>query len=136
MTIPLCAALSICVWLVVLNRSEVLHHFGPFLVLAGISIAAWLLVVLGFLVPSVLHVWPQAAVFGLALGGAVTVHQCYPLLFSLTLIALISYIGAVWISSPLQAGVAIDAAVSLVIAALISLELISKLMPITSSQGQ
>lgn len=134
--IPLFAIVTAWVSLIALRRSEVLHHLGPFLVLAGISIAAWLLVVLGFLVPPVLPVWPQAAVFGLALGGTVVVHQRYPRLFSLSLIILMSYTGTVWFFSPLQSALTIDPTAAFALAALISWGLVSKLIPMTSSQRQ
>lgn len=115
------------------RKSDASQHQGPFLVLVGISVVAWLLIVLGFLVPPVLHIWPQAAVFGLALGGAVVTCQYYPLLFSLTLIALMTYTGTVWIISPLQSALLIDPGAALVLAALLSWGLISKFLPLPLS---
>ncbi|MBV5327744.1 MAG: hypothetical protein JZU65_08925 [Chlorobium sp.] len=116
------------------RRSDVFQNQGAFLVLTGVSVTTWLLIVLGFLIPPVLHVWPQAAVFGLALGGAVVVYQRYPLLFSLTLVALMSYTGSVWIISPLQSALAIDLGAALVLAAFVSWGLISKWLPISVRQ--
>jgi hypothetical protein len=111
-----------------LRRSAVFHNQGPFLVLAGISVIAWLLVVLGFLAPAILHHLPQAAVVGLALGSAVVTYQYYPRLFGLTLIVLMSYTVAVWIISPLQSALAIDKGAVLALAALISWGQMSKLL--------
>jgi hypothetical protein len=119
-----------------LRRSAVFQNQGPFLVLAGISVIAWLLVVLGFLAPAILHHLPQAAVVGLALCGAVVTNQHYPMLFGLTLIALISYTGAVWIISPLQSALAIDTGAVLALAALVSWGLMSKLLPVPLLNGQ
>ncbi|OQW88114.1 MAG: hypothetical protein BWK72_10250 [Rhodoferax ferrireducens] len=119
-----------------LRRRDVFQNQGPFLALAWISVIAWLLIVLGFLVPPVLHVWPQAAVFGLALGGAVVTYQRYPMLFGLMLILLISYTGAVWIISPLQSALAIDMGAALVLAAFASWRVVSTLLPITLRNDQ
>jgi hypothetical protein len=120
-----------------LRRSDVFQNQAPFLVLAGISATAWLLVVLGFLVPPVLHVWPQAAVFGLALGGGVVAQQRYPLLFRLTLISLMAYTGVVWILSPLQSALAIDTGAGLVLAAFASWGVVSKLLrPLRNDQPE
>lgn len=120
-----------------LRRSDVFQNQAPFLVLAGISATAWLLVVLGFLVPPVLHVWPQAAVLGLALGGGVVAQQRYPLLFRLTLISLMAYTGVVWIVSPLQSALAIDTEAGLVLAAFASWGVVSKLLrPLRNDQPE
>lgn len=119
-----------------LRRRDVFQNQGPFLTLAGISVIGWLLIVLGFLVPPVLHVWPQAAVFGLALGGAVVACQCYPALFGLTLIALMSYTGAVWIISPLQSALAIDIGAALTLAVFVAWGLAAKLLPINLRNDQ
>lgn len=119
-----------------LRRREVFQNQGPFLVLAGISAIAWLLVVFGFLAPAILHHLPQAAVLGLALGGAVAAHQSYPMLFGLTLIALMAYTGAVWIISPLQSALAIDTGATLALSALVSWGLMSKFLLINFRSGQ
>lgn len=133
MVIPFFAVLAS--WLslraFVLCRGEMLRDFEPFLALAGISVIAWMLVVLGFFAPAILHHLPQAAVLGLALGGAVIAYQCYPVLFGLTLSALISYTGAVWIIAPLQSVLAIDIGAALVLAALAAWGVAAKLLPIT-----
>ena len=119
-----------------LRRGEVLRCHEPFLVLVGVSVTAWLLIVLGFLAPPVLPVWPQAAVFGLALGGAVVAYQRRPMLFGITLIVLMSYTGAVWIISPLQSALAIDIGAALMLLALVSWVLISKFLLINFRDGQ
>lgn len=90
------------------RQRNVLQQVQPFAVLAAVSVAAWLLVVILFLVPPVLIVWPQAAVFGLALGGSTVVYNRYPFIFFTTLLATITYTGVVWILSPLRLALAID----------------------------
>lgn len=111
----------------VFRGSAVLESQRSFLVLAGVSVTAWLLVVFGFLAPAILHHLPQAGVLGLALGGAVVAYQRYPILFGLTLIVLMTYTGAVWIISPLQSALAIDIGAASTLAALVSSVLLSSL---------
>jgi len=119
-----------------LRKREVFQNQGPFLILAGISATAWLLVVFGFFAPAILHHLPQAAVLGLALSGAVVAYQRYPMLFGLTLIALMAYTGSVWIISPLQSALVIDIGAALALAALVSWGLMSKFLPINFLNGQ
>ncbi len=107
----------------------VLSKVKPFLSLIGVSVVAWLLVVIGFLVPPVLSIWPQAALFGLALGGAVVVHDRYPVIFGITMLAVMTYTGLVWILSPLQSALAIDPGAALVLAALGLWALMSSRLP-------
>lgn len=116
----------------VLRRRDILQGLMPFVVLVGISLAAWLLVVLGFFAPAILHQLPQAAVFGLAIGGAIVTQQRFPLLFRLILIALLSYTGAVWVLSPLQNALSIDIGAGVALSALIAFGLASKLAPYKS----
>ena len=111
----------------VLRRREVFQNQGPFLVLAGVSVSAWLLVVLGFFAPAILHHLPQAAVIGLALGGAVVAYQRYPILYSLVLIALMSYTCAIWIISPFQSASTIDTGAAFSLIALVFWGLMSEL---------
>ena len=118
---------ELCAFL--LRRQVEIRAVAPFLVLIGISLVAWLLLVTGFFAPAVIHVWPQAALFGLALGGAVVVHHRYPWLFGITLLVAMAYTGVVWIVSPLQSALAIDAGAAMVLAALGLWALISKLLP-------
>lgn len=114
--VPLLALVAL--WVVVgaalAGRRDANRDIAPFLLLVGVSAIAWSLLVLGFIAPPVVHHWPQAALFGLALGGAVVVHQRYPGLFIVTLFALLTYSGVVWILSPLQSALAIDAAAAVV----------------------
>jgi len=112
-----------------LRRQDAMRAVAPFVVLIGISVVAWLLVVLGLLVPPVVHHWPQAALLGLALGGAVVVHDRYPVIFGITLLAVMTYTGLVWILSPLQSALAIDAGAASVLAALGSWALMSSRLP-------
>jgi hypothetical protein len=107
-------------------RSEVaLNKAAPFFVLIGVSIVAWLLLVTGFLAPAVLHHWPQAALFGLALGGGVIVQNRYPIIFILVLLSVITYTMVVWIGSPLRDVLFLDYGAALTAAAL-ALILINK----------
>ncbi len=76
--------------------------------LVGIAAASWALYVLVCLTPVNLPVWPQAALFGLALGGAATVHREYPRLFGVVLAIQAAYAIAIWIVQPLRHAVAID----------------------------
>lgn len=132
LAIPLFAVLAAWVSLqaFAFDRGEMLRDSEPFLTLVGISVIAWMLVVLGFLAPVILHHLPQAAVLGLALGGAVVAYQCYPLLFALTLLALMSYTSSVWIVYTLQSALAIDIGAALVLAAFVAWGVIEKMLPI------
>jgi hypothetical protein len=87
------------------------------------SIITWLLVVMLFIAPAILHHWPQAAVFGLALGGSVITLSIYPKIFKWILVATITYTTVVWIISPLQHALSIDigSAITLVALAVIML---------------
>lgn len=108
-----------------LRRLDQMRMEAPFLTLIGVSLVAWLLLVIGFFAPPIIHHWPQAALFGLALGGAVIVQSRYPVIFGITLLAVMSYTGLVWILSPLQSALGIDAGAALVLAALGSWALMS-----------
>ncbi|MGH8560273.1 MAG: hypothetical protein ACRESZ_23040 [Methylococcales bacterium] len=111
----------------VLRRSNGLKNLIPFLGLIGVSIFAWLLVVLCFFVPPVLHVWPQAAVFGLALGSVVVVHERCPAIFIAVLFITMTYTGVVWLLSPLQSALSIDTGAALFITGLLVWLCVSKL---------
>lgn len=113
----------------VLNRRDTVRKMLPFLVLIGVSVIAWLLVVIAFLAPPVVHHWPQAALFGLALGGTVVMYEQYPLIFSVMLLATMTYTGVIWILSPLQSALTIDAGAALVLVALSTWLLMKKLLP-------
>ena len=92
------------------------------------SLVAWLLVVLAFFAPVIIPVWPQAALFGLAFAGATVAYTRFPLIFSFTLIAVMTYTGVVWIFSPLQSALDIDTGAALVLVALCSWAFTSKLI--------
>lgn len=108
-----------------LNRNS-LPELRPFFVLLGLSILAWILITVLFFAPPVLHHWPQAAIFGLALGGSVITCFYYPSLFQLIFIGTISYTGLVWVISPLQKAIAIDPTAAAALAMLIALALTKK----------
>lgn len=105
-----------------LNRNS-LAELRPFFVLLGFSILAWILITVLFFAPPVLHHWPQAAIFGLALGGSVITCFYYPSLFQLIFIGTLSYTGLVWVISPLQKAIAIDPTAAAALTMLIALAL-------------
>lgn len=119
--VPLFALVALWVLLraALVGRRDANRDIAPFLLLVGVSSIAWALLVLGFVAPPVVHHWPQAALFGLALGGALVVHERYPALFIVALYALLTYTGVVWIFSPLQSALAIDAAAAVVFAGIV-----------------
>lgn len=79
-----------------------------FFLLVMVSLISWILITLAFVAPLVIHHWPQAALFGLALGGIATTCHRYPLIFYFLFITTISYTTAVWIIDPLSNSVSID----------------------------
>lgn len=125
--VPLFALVALWVLLgaAVAGRRDVNRDIAPFLLLVGVSAIAWLLLVLGFIAPPVVHHWPQAALFGLALGGAVVVHERYPALFIVALFALLTYTGVVWIFSPLHSALTIDVAATAMFSGIVVWTLLS-----------
>ncbi len=119
-----------------LRRQSVLRDDAPFLVLIGVSLVAWLLLVAGFFAPAIIHHLAQAALFGMALGGAVVAYERYPRIFGITLLAVMTYTGLVWILSPLQSALAIDTGAALVLVLFGSWLLMRKRLPAPlSSEG-
>ena len=112
-----------------LNRLDRVRADAPFLIIIGVSLVAWLLMVLGFFAPVIIHHWPQAALFGLSLGGAVIVQGHYPSIFAITLLAMMTYTGLVWILSPLQSALDIDAGAAIVLVLLCSWGVMRRLLP-------
>ena len=105
---------------VLTGRRKELENDAHFLILVMVSLVAWLLLVLAFLVPVVNHHWPQAALFGLALGAAVPVYRRYPKFFKIAFVVQLGYTVVVWIYSPLSLTLRVDysaAAVLLLFAA-------------------
>jgi hypothetical protein len=131
LAVPFLAAIAILGAIVdlSLNRKKGIRFRVPFLVLIGVSLSAWLIMVIGFFAPLVIPVWPQAALFGLALGGGVTVYERQPVIFKITLFAVMTYTGIVWILSPLKSALAFDYTAALFLFAIVSWVLMSKLMP-------
>lgn len=91
----------------------------PFIILLLASLLTWLMIVILFIAPSVLHHWPQAAIFGLALGGSVITQYCYPELFKCLLLVSITYTGTVWIIAPLQNALTIDVSAAMLLVGLL-----------------
>jgi hypothetical protein len=102
------------------GRLDEVRTDAPFLALIGVSLIAWVLMVLGFFAPVIIHHWPQAGLFGLAVGGAVIGHSRFPSIFLITLLALMTYTGLVWILSPLHAALDIDVGAAIVLLLLCS----------------
>lgn len=139
LAIPLVTLLS--GWVFLRRRQTVLklshERLGPFFVLSAVSVSAWLIVVVGFVVPPVLPVWPQAAVFGLALGGAVVVKEALEPIFRALLLLCAVYTTVVWIAGPVEQGLAVDpfAAIALAGVALVgSYALVRGAIPIIARQ--
>jgi hypothetical protein len=95
------------------SRDNGVEAVKPFIVLLLASILTWLMVVVLFIAPPVLHHWPQAAIFGLALGGSVITQYRFPQFFKGLLLVLLAYTGIVWIVSPLMHALAIDASAAI-----------------------
>lgn len=111
------------------RREVALNKAAPFFVLIGVSIVAWLLLVTGFLAPAVLHHWPQAALFGLALGGGVVLYARYPLIFRATLLLVFAYTGVVWVVSPLHGALTIDVGAAVMLMIVLGWAVLAKLSP-------
>jgi hypothetical protein len=77
----------------------------PFFYLLGISICSWIFLVMLFMIPPVIHHWPQAALFGLAIGGTVIVYSQSKKIF---FVLVLGYTFSVWIVSPLRLALLID----------------------------
>ncbi|MGW8390355.1 hypothetical protein [Pseudoduganella sp. HUAS MS19] len=109
--ILVCCAASV-IWLVISRtrrgRDDAVEHLKPFSALLLTSILTWLVIVMLFIAPTILHHWPQAAVFGLALGGSVITQYRFPKFYKALLLVLLTYAGTVWIISPLQHALTID----------------------------
>lgn len=105
---------------VFMRRRETLGKIAPFLALISVSLGAWILLVMGFIAPAVLHHWPQAALFGLALGGATVVYAQYPSIFRAVLVTVVGYTGAVWGVSPLHSTLAVDAGAAVILMGLLA----------------
>jgi hypothetical protein len=97
-----------------------LKAIQPYLMLMAISALSWVLVVMLFLAPAILHVLPQAAIFGLALGGAVICQAAAPRFFSFLFGLSLVYFVCVWVISPLHKGLTIDYSASVALCLLLA----------------
>lgn len=111
------------------RREVALNKAAPFFALIGVSLVAWLLLVTGFLAPAVIHHWPQAALFGLALGGAVVLYARSPLIFRASLLLVFVYTGVVWVVSPLHGALTIDVGAAVMLVILLGWAFLAKLSP-------
>jgi hypothetical protein len=91
-----------------INDRQRLSILAPFFALIGVSVLAWLMIVVLFFAPAVLHHLPQAAVFGVAIGGSVVIHQVYPKLFRAMAWLMLFYFSIVWVLVPLRNALMLD----------------------------
>jgi predicted membrane protein len=109
---PLLVAISlssILFWYIVRNSGYAVDkERSPHLSLIMISLCAWGLIVLGFLAPPILHHWPFAAFFGLAIAGGAYVEARYPTLFRAILLVMATYTVVVWLFDPIRNALRID----------------------------
>jgi hypothetical protein len=119
--ILVCCAVSL--WLIFSSvrhkRAGALAPVMPFVALLLASMLTWLMIVVLFFAPPVLHHWPQAAIFGLALAGSVITQYRFPQFFKALLLILLAYTGIVWIVSPLMNALAIDATAAILLIVLL-----------------
>lgn len=109
------------------RRKVTLNKAAPYFVLIGVSIVAWLLLVTGFLAPAVIHHWPLASLFGLAIGGAVVLYTSSVLIFRATLLLVFVYTGVVWVASPLHGALTIDVGAAAMLMILLGWAALAKL---------
>lgn len=135
--ILVCCAAS--AWLAVRSalrgRDSAVEHAKPFFALLLASVLTWLMIVILFVAPAVLHHWPQAAIFGLALGGSVITQYRFPQFFKAILLVLLTYTGTVWIISPLQNALAIDMSAAILLVMLLGAAFIYREDSRSSAQG-
>lgn len=115
------------------NFSDTIKANAPFVAIIVLSLIAWLLMVFGFLTPAVLPQWPQAAFWGLALGGVTIVYGRYPLLFKVLLLGVATYTLSVWILSPLTSALNVDVVAAIIFTALGSWVFLGELSPLRRS---
>jgi hypothetical protein len=75
------------------------------LVLAAVS---YLTLVIVFMAPVILPVWPQGAVTGAALGGGVLMQRYWPGAFAVAFLLTVTYTVVVWGLAPLRLAIAFD----------------------------
>jgi len=73
-----------------------------------LALAVWGVLVMVFLAPLVLHVWPQAAILALACAAFGWTSARRPTLFRALAAAALLYVGVVWIFGPLRAARTVD----------------------------
>lgn len=110
------------------RRVEKTYDISPFLFLIGISLFAWLTIVLVFFAPPIIHHWPQAALFGLAVGSAVVVSNKYPTTFNFVFFLVVIYTSTIWLLSPLQSALTIDIGAAVILFSLILWMCFSKML--------
>jgi hypothetical protein len=105
-------AMVLAIWMAARNfyapRTRASHADMAATTLIGLSSVSWLLIVFIFLAPPIIPHWPQAALFGLALGGATILRNRFPRLFRLAFVCSLTYTGLVWLVSPLQSALTVD----------------------------
>lgn len=92
------------------SRRDLRAQLAPEAALATMAAASWVLMVLAFLAPTVLHHWPQAAVLALGYAAAqVSSHVAAPL-WRAVFFAAATYFAVVWLISPLLGARTLDPA--------------------------
>lgn len=118
------------------GRDSAVERAKPFFALLLTSVLTWLMIVILFIAPTVLHHWPYAAVFGLAVGGSVITQYRFPRFFKVLLLALVTYTGAVWIISPLQIALTIDMSAAILLILLLGAAFIYRESSLFSNEEQ
>ncbi len=136
--ILVCCAAAVCLALLgaLRHRDSAVEHAKPFFALLLTSLLTWVMIVVLFVAPTVLHHWPYAAVFGLAVGGSVITQYRFPQFFKVLLLALVTYTGVVWIISPLQNALAIDMSAAILLTMLLGAAFIYRESSLFSNEGQ
>lgn len=90
------------------NIQPGLRITNPFITMVGLGLSSWFLIIFFFFIPIIIHHWPQAALFSIALGGAVVSGWCCPRLLTLVTLLTFLYTVFVWVVHPLFLSVNID----------------------------
>jgi hypothetical protein len=104
---------------------------------AGLLLAVWLVMAVAFLIPLVVHVWPQAAILTATVVALAWMIERRPLLFKVLAVTLCLYSGLVWFAAPLREALYVDglAVVVLILTALVvRLEVIAPLTAVRARQ--
>jgi hypothetical protein len=101
-------ALLILIRAVLSKNRDDLNLMQPFFYLLLIGISSWILIVICFFIPIVIHHWPQGGLFALAIGGGTITAWYYPSIFKIITALTIIYTLIVWVFQPLISAISID----------------------------